>query len=120
VRHGREVLGGIERQLGEKAHVRGEGAVGHEQRVAVRGGLGYRFRGNVARRAGLVLHDDRLVEDFLQVPAEQAGNGVRAGAGRERHDDSYRLVRVRLRVDDPNGCNDRDHCRDELHFFPPR
>jgi hypothetical protein len=50
-----------------------------------------------AARAGLVLDDDLGADRRSQLLRHEAADEVRAAAGRERHDDPYRLVRVGLR-----------------------
>ena len=59
----------------------------HQQRVAVGRRLGDLARADQRAGAGPVLDDERLLERFLQVLADDAGVDVGGPAGAERHDD---------------------------------
>ena len=66
----------------------------HQQVVAV--GFGFRDQvgGDDAGGPGLVFHDHRLAEPFLQLLRDDAPEHVGEAAGREADDDADRPVRV--------------------------
>ena len=85
---GDEVLLGVVGELLVERGVGGEDAVvAHQQRVAVGRGMRGLLGGDVAARAGPVLDDERLVQDFLEPLAEDARQHVARPAGREGDDD---------------------------------
>ena len=53
-----------------------------------------RLGADIAGGAGTVLDDDRLAPFTRQPITDDARNGVRRAAGRERHDDLHRAVRI--------------------------
>ncbi|KAG1228330.1 hypothetical protein G6F68_019495 [Rhizopus microsporus] len=57
-----------------------------QQGVAVRLGLGHHVGADVAIGATLVFADDALAQLLGQLGRPQAAHGIRAAAGRERHD----------------------------------
>ena len=86
-RHGREILDGVVLQALDQPGVgRVRGVGGHEQRVAVRLGLGHMVGGDLGIGAGLVVHDHGLLEPLAQPGSHHARHGIGSTAGRERHD----------------------------------
>src|SRR5262245_27726299 len=93
----REVLLGIERQLGEQRRVHDVGAERNEQRVAVRRRASGLRRADIAGRAGDVLHIKLLAEMLGELLRSKTREYVGRAAGLERHDDAHRPRRPRLR-----------------------
>ena len=92
----------------------------HQQRVAV--GLGARdgLRADVARRARLVLDDERRARDLGQALDEIPAQDIRAAAGGKADDDLDRAVGIglgRSSVPRPPGGG-RDGCRPALNQAP--
>jgi hypothetical protein len=98
LRHRREILHRVDRQLVE-AGIDDKLRIGQEsERVAVRGCFRYAFCCDIAARAGSVVDHDRLRQCLGELLAEQARDDVRATAGRETHHDADRLFGItRLR-----------------------
>ena len=71
---------------GEEIAVDGKTRGGDVHGVAVGGGAGDVFRGDVAAGARLVLHHHLLAPHFRQPRADDAADRVDAASGRERHD----------------------------------
>ncbi len=101
--------------------VGGLGVGDDQQRVAVGRGLGRLRRADHGACAGAVLDDERLLQAFLQVLADQPRGDVGRPAGAERNDE----------LDDPrriilgNRSGRRERCRKQdsgelLHDVPPR
>ena len=63
---------------------------GHQERVAVRLGLGHRVGADPPGRAGAVLDVERLAVQGRQVRLQHARDQVGAAARRKRHDDAHR------------------------------
>src|SRR5262249_36564612 len=93
----REVLLGIERQLGEQRWVHHVGAERDEQRVAVRRRAGGLRRADIAGRAGDVLDIKLFAEMLGELLRGEPRENVGRAAGLERHDDAHRPRRPRLR-----------------------
>jgi len=72
------------------AHDRGA----NQQRVTVRLGIGHDLRGDIARHARLVVHDDLLTEDFRQPLCQQPTGNVSRPTGWEANDQPDRPIRV--------------------------
>ena len=70
-----------------------------EEGVAIRRGLGRSGSADRAACAGAVLDQHALAELNVELGCQRAGKGVRAAAGRERHDEGDRLVRPGLGLD---------------------
>ncbi|MNN47293.1 hypothetical protein D3C81_1617090 [compost metagenome] len=68
----------------------------HQQRVTIGRGLGHGFSADGARGAGAVVDHHGLLQVLAHFLADDAGSGVGRAAGRERHDEPDRLVRVAL------------------------
>ena len=88
---------------------RGGRAVG-EQCVTVGGCARHQFRGDVAARAGAVIHDDGLAENFAHFGRDQSHRDIHARARREADQNTYRLCGIRLRQ---RGGGKR--CRQQQH-----
>jgi hypothetical protein len=71
---------------------------GHEDGVAVGRRARDRARRNRAVCSGLVIDHHRLLEGLTQFLADDAGGGVDAAAGGERHDERDRPVGIILRL----------------------
>jgi hypothetical protein len=78
-----------------------------QQRVAVRRRVGDQFAGEVAVRAGAILHHYRLPEPRCQRLSDEAGDDVGRTARRERDEEPDRPCGIRLRQRDGG---DRRHC----------
>ena len=99
--HRHEVFDGVVRQLGVQAGIGAERAdVSHQQRIAVRGGLGRRFRADQAPCSGPILDHHRPAEGFAQFLRYDAGDDIGGAARCNRHDQPKRLgwIGLRLRV----------------------
>ena len=86
---------------GSKPRLRIEILIDHQrrrrrrkQRVTIGSRMIDEFGADIARRAGAVLDDDRLAPFARQPVRDQPRNGVGGAAGRERHDDFDRPVRI--------------------------
>jgi len=90
----REILYRIERQFLEQRHA-DRGAVGqHDQRVAVSGRAQRRARRGDAAGAGLILDVKALLELFGEFFGDDARGRIRDAAGRKRHDQADRTIRI--------------------------
>ena len=79
------------RMVGRRVHaVRGRRA--EQDGVAVGPGLRHRFGGEIAARAGAIVHDDLRLQVLGHLRLEQARHHVDAGAGREAHQDGDRVL----------------------------
>jgi hypothetical protein len=79
----------VVRQVADRC-VHHPGSGNHEQRVAVRGGVGGELRADDAVRAAAVVDHDLLPDPVGQLQPEIAGEHVVAAAGRERDDQADR------------------------------
>jgi hypothetical protein len=111
-RHRREVL---QRVIGKLVHHRrllDQRGDRNQDCVAVSRGLRHESVADRSARAGLVLDDHGLVPCFLQLLGDGARECVRRAAGRIRHDELDRLVRVRGVLRE-RGCAEQDSGRGE-------
>jgi hypothetical protein len=96
-RHRREILVGIERQLGKQRGIHDVGAERDQQRIAV-GRRPRRLGGaDIAGRAGDVLDIELLAEMLGELLRGKARENVGRTAGLERDDDADRPARASLR-----------------------
>ena len=94
-RDGREILQRIVAELGLHEGIDGERAVrADEQRVAVGRRARHRFGADAAAGAAAVVDHHRLAERARDPFADQAADDVGIAAGRERHDQMDRPVRI--------------------------
>ena len=90
-----EVVDRVVGQLGAERRRHAMRARGDQaDRVAVRRGLGDDIDAEIAAGAGAVLDDELLAELGREFLRHQAADDVGGGAGRERHHDAHRLVRI--------------------------
>jgi hypothetical protein len=117
-RHRREILVGIERQLGKQRGVDDVGAKRNQQRVAV-GRRPRRLRGaHVAGRAGDVLNIELLAEMVGELLRGKARENVGRAAGLERDDDAHRAARPRLGARAGGPGRERGRTRQETQTSP--
>src|SRR6185503_15459499 len=74
--------------------------VGEQQRIAVRRRLDRQVDADRAAGAGAVLDEHLLAEPARNVLADEPGDEVEPAAGRERHDEAHRPVRIGLSARD--------------------
>ncbi len=102
-----EVLEEVVVELGDVVHRPGlADAVGSSREVdhvAVRSTLRHDLGPDVARSAGAVVDDDRLAEELLHLLGDGARFDVGTAAGREPHDETHRMGRVRAGLGERNG-----------------
>jgi hypothetical protein len=67
---------------------------GHAQRVAIRRGLRHGADPDIAARPCPVLDNDRLTQRLGQQRLQGADHDIGTPAGRKRHDDLDRLIRI--------------------------
>ena len=93
-----DVFSGVKGHLGVNVRVDADrAAVGHEPRIAVRGGFGQRISGNIASGARAALNHYWLAQRLLQWLRNDARNLVCRAARREAHNHPHRLG-------GPDGC----------------
>jgi hypothetical protein len=93
--HWRVIADEVIRRLRQEAHADRLGRHrGHEQRVAVRHGLGHVLGADVAGRTETVVDQHLPAPGFGELLADNAADHVERPAGGERHHEADRFVRV--------------------------
>ena len=114
-------LGGAAEQFVDLG-VAGNPCVVREQGIAVGLGGGDELGADLARRAGLGLHHDRLLQDRLHCGRERPRCDVIGAAGRKRIDDADRVRGKNLLRECPCGCErsggGADHEIPTVHVLP--
>src|SRR5215831_13115803 len=91
-RHRSEIGKRVVIERGKEVAIDRQSGRGDVDGVAVRGGAGDEFRGDVAAGARLVLDHHLLGPHFGEPHAEDTADPVDAAAGRERHDEFHEAV----------------------------
>src|SRR3989304_10053117 len=89
----RKILDRIIRELAIKADIDGVGRARHNQRVAVRYGLGSKIGRYVSPSPGTVVYQEGLAHGFDEFLGEEASDDIEPAAGSVAHQDTNRLGR---------------------------
>ena len=91
----RKILIGIKRQGREKSRIGGIHGRRKEQGMSVRRGFRHHVGRGDAASAAAIVDDDRFAESFAEFLSDCACEYVCTAAGRERHDEPQRFIRIR-------------------------
>ncbi len=124
----RDVAHEIELEIAVERRVHRVGRDRHQDRVAVRRGLGDVFGADIAGGARPVLDHELLAEPLRQMLPREPRDGVGCAAGRERDDQMHRPRRVSLRAGEArcgrkhgSGCGQaQKSAARKCHGVPPR
>src|SRR3990172_6823481 len=90
----RKILDRIIRELAIKADIDGVGRARHNQRVAVRYGLGSKSGRYVSPSPGTVVYQEGLAHGFDEFVGEEGSDDIEPAAGSVAHQHTNRLGRV--------------------------